>query len=102
MSLQSQLESSVHAQRHYAVTEIAEMWNLSADRVRELFEEELGVSAGKQHPRDKRWYVTHLYRFREMFDVESPLAGVPVGRVQTVQSLGVNPKNRMWSGRSYA
>ena len=37
MALQSQLESSVHAERHYAVTEIAEMWNLSVDKVRELF-----------------------------------------------------------------
>ncbi len=102
MTLQSQLEFSVHAERHYAVTEIAEMWNMSADKVRELFEEEPGVSAGKQHPRDKRWYVTHLYRFREMFGVESLLAGVPPGRVQTMQSHRVNPKNRMWGGRSYA
>jgi hypothetical protein len=102
MSLQSQLESSVHAERHYAVTGIAEMRNLSADEVRELFEEEPGVSAGNQHPRDKRWYVTHLYRFCEMFGVESVLAGVPPGRVQTVQSLRMNSKNRLWSGRSYA
>ena len=102
MALQSQLESSVHAERHYAVTEIAEMWDLSADKVRELFEDAPGVSAGKQHPRDTRWHVTHLYRFRELLGVESLLAGVNPSRVQTVQSLRVNPKNRMWSGRSYA
>jgi len=35
----------VHIERHYAVTEIAEpeMWNLSPDKVRELFEPEAGV-----------------------------------------------------------
>lgn len=59
MVLQSQLESSAHAERHYAVTEIAEMWNLSADKVRELFEEEPGVLAiGEQYRRHKRRYVT--------------------------------------------
>lgn len=59
MALQSQLESSVHAERHYAVTEIAEMWNLSADKVRELFGEEPGVLViGEQDRRQKRRYVT--------------------------------------------
>jgi hypothetical protein len=59
MTLQSQLESSVHAERHYAVTEIAEMWNLSVDKVRELFGEEPGVLViGEQDRRHKRRYVT--------------------------------------------
>jgi hypothetical protein len=59
MALQSQLESSVHAERHYAVTEIAEMWNLSVDKVRELFGEEPGVLViGEQDRRHKRRYVT--------------------------------------------
>jgi hypothetical protein len=59
MALQSQFEASVHAERHYAVTEIAEMWNLSADKVRELFEHEPGVLViGEQHSRHKRRYVT--------------------------------------------
>lgn len=59
MAVQSQLESSVHAERHYAVTEIAEMWNLSADKVRELFGEEPGVLViGEQDRRHKRRYVT--------------------------------------------
>ncbi|MGA7064325.1 MAG: hypothetical protein WBY69_24180 [Candidatus Acidiferrales bacterium] len=59
MALQSQLESSVHAERHYAVTEIAEMWNLSVDKVRELFGEEPGVLViGEQDRRQKRRYVT--------------------------------------------
>jgi hypothetical protein len=59
MALQSQLEPSVHAERHYAVTEIAEMWNLSVDKVRELFEREPGVLViGEQHSSHKRRYVT--------------------------------------------
>jgi hypothetical protein len=31
------------AERHYSVAEIAALWNLSADKVRRLFELELGV-----------------------------------------------------------
>ncbi len=55
----SQIETSVHIERHYAVTEIAEMWNLSPDKVRELFENEPGVlMIGEQSPRRKRRYVT--------------------------------------------
>jgi hypothetical protein len=59
MSSQSQLETSVHAERHYAVAEIAEMWNLSADKVRGLFEHEPGVLViGDRQPRHKRRYIT--------------------------------------------
>ncbi len=59
MALSSQLETSVHIERHYAVTEIAEMWNLSPDKVRELFENEPGVLViGERTPRHKRRYVT--------------------------------------------
>jgi hypothetical protein len=39
---------SVPAERHYAVAEIAEMWNLSADKVRELFENEPGVTGSER------------------------------------------------------
>jgi hypothetical protein len=50
---------AVPAERHYAVAEIAEMWNLSADKVRELFENEQGVLViGERSPRHKRRYVT--------------------------------------------
>ena len=50
---------AVPAERHYAVAEIAEMWNLSADKVRELFENEPGVLViGERSPRHKRLYVT--------------------------------------------
>ena len=59
MSVPTQIETSVHIERHYAVTEIAELWNLSADKVRELFENEPGVLViGERSPRHKRRYVT--------------------------------------------
>jgi len=59
MAVELQLETSVHIERHYAVTEIAEMWNLSPDKVREIFEDEPGVLViGDRNPRHKRRYVT--------------------------------------------
>ena len=59
MASSFQLETSAHTERHYAVAEIAEMWNLSADKVRELFENEPGVLVlGDRRPRYKRRYVT--------------------------------------------
>jgi hypothetical protein len=59
MSVPSQIETSVHIERHYAVAEIAELWNLSADKVRELFENEPGVLViGERSPRHKRRYIT--------------------------------------------
>jgi hypothetical protein len=59
MAVELQLETSVHIERHYAVTEIAEMWNLSPDKVREIFEGEPGVLViGDRSPRHKRRYVT--------------------------------------------
>ncbi len=55
MASSFQLDTSAHAERHYAVTEIAEMWNLSPDKVRELFENEPGVLVlGERSPRHKR------------------------------------------------
>ena len=51
--------SSAHSERHYAVGEIAQLWNLSTDKVRELFENEPGVLViGERSPRHKRRYVT--------------------------------------------
>jgi hypothetical protein len=59
MASSFQLDTSAHAERHYAVTEIAEMWNLSPDKVRELFEREAGVLViGESNPRRKRRYLT--------------------------------------------
>lgn len=59
MVQQLSINISVHIERHYAVTEIAEMWNLSPDKVRDLFEYEPGVLVlGERSPRHKRRYVT--------------------------------------------
>lgn len=46
-------------ERHYVVAEIAEMWSLSADAVRKLFEREPGVLVlGDYGSRSKRRYTT--------------------------------------------
>ena len=59
MASLSQIQSPALVERHYAVTEIAEMWNLSADKVRELFVDEQGVLViGERSPRRKRRYIT--------------------------------------------
>jgi hypothetical protein len=47
------------AQRHYSIAEIAELWNLSPDAVRKLFQNEPGVLVlGDQESRHKRRYTT--------------------------------------------
>ena len=54
-----QIENAAHTERHYAVAEIAALWNLSADKVRELFEQEPGVLViGDRNPRGKGRYRT--------------------------------------------
>lgn len=47
-------------ERHYSVAEIAEMWNLSKDAVRRLFQKEPGVLIlGESRPKyGRRPYVT--------------------------------------------
>jgi hypothetical protein len=46
-------------ERHYAVAEVGELWNLSADVVRKLFEREPGVFVlGDHGSRTKRGYTT--------------------------------------------
>jgi hypothetical protein len=72
--------SSAHSERHYAVTEIAEMWSLSPDKVRELFESEPGVLViGERSPRHKRRYVTLripqtvLERVHSRLSLKSPM-----------------------------
>lgn len=49
-----------YAVRHYSPAEIAQLWGLSVDSVRKLFEKEPGVLAlGNQQPRrGKRSYTT--------------------------------------------
>jgi hypothetical protein len=52
-------ESVAPAERHYAVIEVAEMWHLSPDKVRGIFEHEPGVLVlGDRNPRHKRRYLT--------------------------------------------
>lgn len=59
MGVHLQPETSADVERHFAVAEIAEMWNLSSDKVRELFENEPGVLViGERNPRHKRRYIT--------------------------------------------
>ena len=59
MSVIEQQEIVVPAERHYAVIEVAELWNLSPDKVRDLFEHEPGVLViGDRNPRHKRRYLT--------------------------------------------
>ncbi len=46
-------------ERHYAVAEVAELWNLSPDVIRKLFEREPDVLViGDDAPRGKRRYTT--------------------------------------------
>ncbi len=59
MGVVTEQENVVRAERHYAVIEVAEMWHLSPDKVREIFEHEPGVLVlGDRRPRDKRRYLT--------------------------------------------
>ena len=49
----------LYAERHYSVAEISEMWNLSPDVVRKLFQNEPGVlTLADQVARHKRRYTT--------------------------------------------
>lgn len=57
--VQSITGSALGLERHYSVTEIAEMWGLSEKTVRRMFEEEDGVLQwGNQETRRKRGYIT--------------------------------------------
>lgn len=50
---------SSFAERHYAVAEIAALWNLSSDALRKLFQDEPGVLVlGDQGSAHKRRYTT--------------------------------------------
>jgi hypothetical protein len=52
-------ETSQFAMRHFTVQEIAALWNLSDDLVREIFEHEPGVLAiGRDRSKGKRRYLT--------------------------------------------
>lgn len=59
MEVQIPQQNDGPVERHYAVDEVAEMWHLSPDKVRALFEHEPGVLViGDSFPRHKRRYRT--------------------------------------------
>ena len=59
MGIVTEQENIVPAERHYAVIEVAEMWHLSPDKVREIFQHEPGVLVLRDlSPRHKRRYLT--------------------------------------------
>jgi hypothetical protein len=75
----AQQKNVVPAERHYEVIEVAEMWNLSADKVRELFEQEPGVLViGDRNPRHKRRYLTLRIPQTVLQRVHNHLAAKPV------------------------
>jgi hypothetical protein len=64
---------------HYAVYEVAEMWHLSPDKVRDLFEHEPGVLViGDPFPRHKRRYRTLRIPETVLQRVHKRLAARPV------------------------
>lgn len=61
MASPTQIQTRSLVERHYAVAEIAAMWNLSTDKVRDLFEEEPGVLViGRRNPRKRRYVTLHI------------------------------------------
>jgi len=53
------VEASDFASRHYSPAEVGELWGVSADTVRRLFEKEPGVLLiGDSSRREKRRYLT--------------------------------------------
>ena len=57
--LSGNVEKSQFAMRHFTVQEVASLWNLSDDIVRELFEREPGVLViGRDRSTRKRRYLT--------------------------------------------
>lgn len=51
-------EASPVLERHYSPQEVAEIWNLSTDCIRKIFEHEPGVLVVGQPMRGKRGYKT--------------------------------------------
>ncbi len=78
MGLLAQQENAVPVERHYAVIEVAELWNLSPDKVREIFEHEPGVLViGDRKPRHKRRYITLRIPQAVLLRVHNRLAAKP-------------------------
>jgi hypothetical protein len=81
MTVLTEQESIVPAERHYAVAEVAEMWHLSPDKVRELFQHEPGVLIiGDRRPRHKRRYLTLRIPRTVLLRVHNRLAAKAVYR----------------------
>lgn len=52
---------SAVTERHYAVAEVAELWNLSTDAIRKLFQDEPGVLViGSQSPHKRRYTTLRI------------------------------------------
>jgi hypothetical protein len=49
---------SAFTERHYTVAEVAELWNLSSDAIRKLFQDEPGVLVIGGRSSHKRRYTT--------------------------------------------
>jgi hypothetical protein len=55
----ARITPGLHVERHYSPSELAELWGLSSDTIRGLFEDEPGVvTIGERNPWRKRRYVT--------------------------------------------
>jgi hypothetical protein len=57
-----QATSSATLERHFSVSEISEIWNLSKDTVRRMFQNEPGVLVLRGHPsgRKRRYAVLRI------------------------------------------
>ena len=78
MEVLAQQENAALVERHYAVIEVAELWNLSPDKVREIFEHEPGVLViGDRNPRHKRRYLTLRIPQTVLLRVHNRLAAKP-------------------------
>lgn len=80
MGALAEQENVVPAERHYAVVEVAEMWHLSPDKVRDIFQHEPGVLViGDRSPHHKRRYLTIRIPHTVLLRVHNRLAAKAVG-----------------------
>ena len=94
MGTLAQQEHVVPAERHYAVIEVAEMWNLSPDKVREIFEREPGVlvigeeDSGNQQDADIRQAIFCKVAEKSRTD-KSASAAIDRSRNSTCSATGL-------------
>lgn len=80
MGALAEQENVVPAERHYAVIEVAEMWHLSPDKVRDIFQHEPGVLViGDRSPHHKRRYLTIRIPHTVLLRVHNRLAAKAAG-----------------------